>query len=58
MLNTDLSFVAIVITECVAFYKFYSGNYGRCTIYSTWYAWIIDFMSILSGGMIMLVAIS
>jgi hypothetical protein len=53
----DLFFAAILIGELVGFYYFYRTEYGCKAIYITWFAWIIDALGIISGTIIMGVAV-
>jgi hypothetical protein len=53
----DWIFALILIFEVSVFYYFYSHGSGVSAVYFTWYAWIIDVLAILSGCIIMAVAI-
>ncbi len=53
----DLIFALIFACELIGFYRFYSGRHGQKAVYVTWYAWMIDALGILSGSVIMSIAI-
>jgi hypothetical protein len=55
--SSDWLFAVLLIVEVTAFYYFYSHGAGVHAIYFTWFAWIIDVLAILSGCVIMSIAI-
>lgn len=48
-----LRFVFVLVVQLIAFFFFYSHPHGRHAVYDAWYAWIIDLLAIVSGGIIM-----
>lgn len=52
-----LRFVFVLVVQIIAFFFFYNHPYGRHAVYDTWYAWIIDALAIMSGGVIMALSI-
>jgi hypothetical protein len=57
MTSQDWVFAAILIFEVAVFYYFYSHGSGASAVYFAWYAWIIDVLAILSGCVIMAIAV-
>jgi hypothetical protein len=55
--QADGLFAGILVAEVFIFYYFYSHGSGVRAVYFTWYAWIIDVLAILSGCIIMSMAI-
>jgi hypothetical protein len=53
----DGVFALILIVEVAFFYYFYSRSDGAQAVYFAWYAWIIDVLAIMSGCVIMSMAI-
>ena len=53
----DLLFAAILIGELIGFYVFYKTENGCEAIYHAWYAPVIDILGIVSGSIIMLIAL-
>jgi hypothetical protein len=53
----DWFFAAILIFEVAVFYYFYSHGAGVSAVYFAWYAWIIDLLAILSGCIVMAIAV-
>ncbi len=46
-------FVAIVIAQSFAFYYFYRHPHGQPAVYAAPYAWFIDLLAIVGGGVFM-----
>lgn len=56
-LDFEKVFSLILVVEVFFFYYFYSRSDGAQAVYFAWYAWIIDVLAILSGCIIMSMAI-
>ena len=56
-MSQDWVFAFILIFEVAVFYYFYSHGSGASAVYFAWYAWIIDILAILSGCIVMSIAI-
>jgi hypothetical protein len=55
--SADWLMALILVVEVATFYYFYSHSSGVHAVYFTWFAWIIDVLAILSGCIIMSIAI-
>src|SRR5438270_918220 len=56
-IGADGLFAGILIFEVTVFYYFYSHGSGVHAVYFAWYAWIIDVLAVLSGCIIMAIAV-